>query len=338
MSSSQEQGWADSLPLRAYNAAVCGCSCWNATAVSPAGRRATASISILRAMQHLAHACRSRISSSIATPHTARWDASVDIFDTGLKPLLHRMGDVAETGPTPAAVDRGTLRAILLDAAEDVRFGCEVVDVNSLQHGVEVHLSDGSTASANLLVAADGAKSTLRRRLLPGHEPAPLATIGIYGRAPFDTSSITWLPRGVVDQRFVGVTDGSGTTLALGAWHPRRVPSEAAKARVPGFILPATVPYVMWVLLCPAEVAPSLASGPETLHQFALSAISGWSPAATRFVREAIVPDTFRVTLRAMGSVPSWSSSRITFLGDAIHAMSPAGGEGANTAMADGTV
>jgi 2-polyprenyl-6-methoxyphenol hydroxylase-like FAD-dependent oxidoreductase len=112
--------------------------------------------------------------------------------------------------------------------ANDVRFGCEVVDVSSHEDHAEVRLSDGSLIRADLLVAADGAKSTLRKRLLPGHEPEPLQTVAIYGRSPLDTSALTWLPRGVVEQRFVGVTDGAGTTLALGAWYPRRVPAEAA--------------------------------------------------------------------------------------------------------------
>jgi 2-polyprenyl-6-methoxyphenol hydroxylase-like FAD-dependent oxidoreductase len=262
-------------------------------------------------------------------------DASVDIFGTDLRPLLHRTGEIPESGPAPAAVDRGILRAILLDAAKDVRFGCEVVDAISCADGVEVHLGDGGRMRAGLLIAADGATSTLRRRLLPGHDPAPLRTVGIYGRAPLDTSALTWLPRGVVEQRFVGVTDSAGTTLALGAWYPRRVPAEAASERLPGCLLPMTAPYVMWVLLCPVDVAPGVDVPPEVLHQFALEAVSGWNPAATRFVEDAVVPDTFRVTLRAMKAVPSWNVGRVTFLGDAIHAMSPAGGEGANTAFAD---
>jgi salicylate hydroxylase len=262
-------------------------------------------------------------------------DASVDIFGIDLTQLSHREGEVAKVGPTPAAVDRGILRAILFDAATDVRFGCEVTDVSSHQDRVDVHLSDGSLIQADLLVAADGATSTLRRRLLPGQEPAELSTAGIYGRTPLDPRTLTWLPRGVVEQRFVGVTDGKGKTLALGAWYPRRAPAEVARSHVPGLTLPATRPYVMWVLLSPVGDVPGPESGPEALQQFALSAVSGWNPAATRFVREAIVPDTFRVRLRAMASVPEWSAERITFLGDAIHAMSPAGGEGANTAFAD---
>jgi 2-polyprenyl-6-methoxyphenol hydroxylase-like FAD-dependent oxidoreductase len=266
-------------------------------------------------------------------------DASVDIYGTDLRPLLHRTGEVRASGPAPAAVDRGILRALLLHAAKDVRFGCEVVDAISYADGVAVHLGDGGMMRAGLLVAADGATSTLRRCLLPGHDPEPLRIIGVYGRAALDTSALTWLPRGVVEQRFVGVTDSAGTTLALGAWYPRRIPAEAARERLPGCQLPMTAPYVMWVLLCPAEAAPGAdaipEAHPEALHRFALEAVSGWSPAATRFVQNAIVPDTFRVTLRAMTAVPSWNLGRITFLGDAIHAMSPAGGEGANTAFAD---
>jgi 2-polyprenyl-6-methoxyphenol hydroxylase-like FAD-dependent oxidoreductase len=263
-------------------------------------------------------------------------DASVDIFGADLKRLLlHRAGEASGSGPEPSAVDRATLRAILLDAAGDVRFGCEVMNVNSLADGAEVQISDGSRVRTGLLVAADGVHSTLRRRLLPGQDPEPLGTVGIYGRAPLDPAALTWLPRGVIDQRFVGVTDGAGTTLALGAWYPRRPPADAASERVPGLKLPAMGPYFMWVLLCPADAAPGSDAGPEALHHFALDTVSGWDPAATRFVREATVPDTFRVTLRAMTSVPSWVTGRVTFLGDAIHAMSPAGGEGANTALAD---
>lgn len=262
-------------------------------------------------------------------------DPSVDIFTPDLKLVLHRVADVPDGGPPPAAVDRATLRAILLDAAQNVRFSAPVV--NAIESGpeVEVQLSDGTRLTCGLLIAADGASSALRKQILPGHDPQPLGTVALYSKAPLDTENLTWLPQGVLQQRFVGVTDNAGTTLALGAWHPRRDPMESAKALVPDLALPETAPYVMCVLLTAAEAAPPPASSAEELHRFMMDAVRHWHPAAAQFVRDADVDATFRITLRAVPSVPDWRPGRITFLGDAVHAMSPAGGEGANTAMAD---
>lgn len=118
-------------------------------------------------------------------------DPSVDIFSVDLRHLFHRTAEVAPSGPVPAAVNRGVLRAILLDAANDVRFGCEVVDVSSHEDHADVRLSDGSLIRTDLLLAADGAKLTLRKRLLPGCEPEPLQSVAIYGRAPLDTGELT---------------------------------------------------------------------------------------------------------------------------------------------------
>jgi 2-polyprenyl-6-methoxyphenol hydroxylase-like FAD-dependent oxidoreductase len=269
-----------------------------------------------------------------ATSHR-QLDPSVDIFAPDLKPVFHRTAEMPASGLAPAAVDRATLRAILLGAARDVRFGAEMVDAVHGPSGVEVHLGDGTKLGCGLLVAADGASSTLRRKMLPNHDPQPLGTVAIYGKAPLDTSNLAWIPHGVLQQRFVGVTDNSGTTLALGAWHSRRDPAEAATALVPGVRFHETAPYVMWVLIVSASVAPAHDASAEELHRFALNAIHRWHPSAVQFVRDAEVPETFRIVLRAMPSVPDWPTGRITFLGDAVHAMSPAGGEGANTAMAD---
>lgn len=262
-------------------------------------------------------------------------DPSVDIFTPDLKPVFHRVADAPEIGPPPAAVDRATLRAILLDTVQNIRFGVPVVDAVERDGEIAVELGDGVKLTCGLLIAADGASSTLRRKILPGYDPQPIGTVAIYGKAPLETGRLKWLPCGVLQQRFVGLTDGAGTTLALGAWNPRRSPSELTGEFVSGLDFPKTDPYVMWVLMVPSAATPDPASTPEGLHQFALKTIQHWHPAAVQFVRNADVQATFRIVLRAMPSVPDWPVGRITFLGDAVHAMSPAGGEGANTAMAD---
>lgn len=262
-------------------------------------------------------------------------DPSVDIFTPDLRRVRHRVADVSGRGLPPAAVDRATLRAILLDAAQNVRFGAPVVNAIETGGQVEAQLGDGATLTCGVLIAADGGSSALRRKILPGNDPQPLGTVAVYGKAPLDMAKLPWVPSGVLQQRFVGVTDNAGTALALGAWYPRRDPTQAAGELVPGVALPGTAPYIMCVLLTAADEAPDAAASAEELHAFMAGAVRGWHPAARQLVRDADATATFRITLRAVSSVPYWTAGRITFLGDAVHAMSPAGGEGANTAMAD---
>src|SRR5207248_1686905 len=67
----------------------------------------------------------------------------------------------------------------------------------------------------------------------------------------------------------------------------------------------------------------------------ACQAIRSWHPDLRALLAKAAVDETFFIRVRSSQRVPAWAPSRVTLLGDAIHAMSPARGSGANTALLD---
>jgi 2-polyprenyl-6-methoxyphenol hydroxylase-like FAD-dependent oxidoreductase len=77
------------------------------------------------------------------------------------------------------------------------------------------------------------------------------------------------------------------------------------------------------------------AAGPAALHAVACGAIRSWHPDLRALLAGAAVDETFVVRVGSSERVPAWAPSRVTLLGDAIHAMSPARGSGANTALMD---
>jgi 2-polyprenyl-6-methoxyphenol hydroxylase-like FAD-dependent oxidoreductase len=92
------------------------------------------------------------------------------------------------------AASRITLRRILLAGlGERVRFGAESTGFERLADGrVRAEFADGGGAEFDLLVGADGAKSRLRRQLLPGAERVAAGAVGIGGKLPLEGRD--WLP------------------------------------------------------------------------------------------------------------------------------------------------
>jgi len=213
----------------------------------------------------------------------------------------------------PGAIDRGAVRSILANAvAEDIRFGRRVASVAEI-------------TDTDLIVAADGVGSRLRPELIPDSDPQSLGATAIFGRCRLTEANREWAAPALLRTRFTGVTDPTtGLVLALCAYDPP--------------VTGPTAPYLMWVLIGPAAELPAEGATPAELLEFATIATLDWDSPATWPLREASVADTFRTPLRAMThipDIPTKSGIPVAFLGDAIHAMSPAGGEGANTAFHD---
>jgi 2-polyprenyl-6-methoxyphenol hydroxylase-like FAD-dependent oxidoreductase len=231
------------------------------------------------------------------------------------------------------SVNRQTMREVLA-AGLDSRlvFGSELVRYDAGQDGVRLHFADGRQAEADLLVGADGVNSAVRRQYLPAAEAVDTGKRCIYGKTPLRADVMDRLPS-ALQAGFTAVI-GGGIGLATGLVRFRQRPEQA------GFGLTPAGDYLMWALAAdrkrfgvPDEHLTAMA--PAELHALSAKLIRTWHPDLRALLAEAAIDETFLVRIRTSRPVPPWPTSRVTVLGDAIHAMSPARGSGANTALQD---
>jgi 2-polyprenyl-6-methoxyphenol hydroxylase-like FAD-dependent oxidoreductase len=243
--------------------------------------------------------------------------------------------------PPPTSANRQTLREILAARLDGViEFGRTCTGFEQDAGGVTVQFSDGSSADADVLVGADGIGSPVRHRYLPHAAVEDTGVVCLYGRTPLTAQTRPLLPA-PVREGFTAVL-GGGIGLAAGLLDFREAPRQAAGRIAPDVRLSPAEPYLMWAV---TGAARQFAGGGETgqlaelspadLHATAWHAIRRWHPGLVRLVALAEAEATSLITVRIAVPVTAWPPSRVTLLGDAIHAMSPARGSGANTALRD---
>jgi len=239
------------------------------------------------------------------------------------------------------AVNRRTLRQILSLGLEDiVRYGSTVTGYETDGDKVRVLLDDGTSATGDVLVGADGINSVVRGRLLPEVPVVDTGMRSLYSTAPLTDELAASLPEALFDG-FAVATGPNGALFAYGVYRPRRPVAEAAAELAPGAAVDPVDPYIMVNLGLPpgspvAAGAPDLwNSSAETLHALMRTAVRGWDPALAELVEHVDPATIFPVSTRHLQPADPWPAGRVTLLGDAIHAMPPSFGSGANTALRD---
>ncbi|HXZ09378.1 MAG TPA: NAD(P)/FAD-dependent oxidoreductase [Paraburkholderia sp.] len=246
------------------------------------------------------------------------------------------------------SVSRMTLRQVLLTGLEDrVHFDKTFVEYEQHADGrVTARFADGTNATADLLVGADGARSKVRRQLLPHARLEDTGIVSIAAKVPMTEENRALLPPKVLDGiTLISAPKGYGAIIHVMEfnWDNAGVRSgiggndAALIERWPGLLYDNTRDYLMWGVWgarrnVPAD--PMKLEAPARLA-LAMQMTDGWHPNLRALIRASDLSTAFAVGVRTSVPVEPWPTSNVTVLGDAIHLMTPGKGVGANTALRD---
>ena len=245
--------------------------------------------------------------------------------------------------PSHLNVNRATLRQILFTGLEDiVHFGKKLSQYESDERGVTITFEDGTEARGDLLVGADGIRSRVRKQRVPHADTQDTGVRAIYGRIPI-SEAMKLVPEQAREDVFTIAVDAQKLFLGLGpVVFPLR-PDVAASQFMPKAELRPQDDYVVCIVggrkeLFGQDDSHLLALSSEELQTLSLELMKAW-PESSRAIPAHGDPKSF-FFVEMYTSIPCEmpKSANVTLLGDAIHAMTPTLGRGANIAMHDGAL
>ncbi|KAJ5806685.1 hypothetical protein N7474_010277 [Penicillium riverlandense] len=235
----------------------------------------------------------------------------------------------------PLNADRNVLRQVLIHGIEDfVQFGKEFSSYTTSDRGVKVRFMDGSEQEGSLIVGADGAFSRIRQQFLPDFQLFDTEARWIFGKTIMTKALLDQFQERALNGMTL-VQDRSGPIPLSLLLEPMRFKRDEPNSHVPE-------DYVYWVLVSRKDMFDMaddklLKLPADEVANLAKKMTAKWDPSfhALFTCQDSNRTSILRVTT-VRPEIPLWeASSRVTLIGDAIHAMSPTSAAGATTALRD---
>ncbi|MFC5099520.1 FAD-dependent oxidoreductase [Kibdelosporangium philippinense] len=240
------------------------------------------------------------------------------------------------------SVSRMTLRQILLSGL-DVHFDKKFQRYTQNPDGtVTAHFADGTEATGDLLVGADGTSSNVRKQYLPHAKLVETDLFGVTGKLPLNDETRALLtPQMLRGVTMVFAPKGINAIFHVMEfeWQRGQTDPELVKAW-PGMTFDNTRDYIMWGFGSHRRLLPPefMSMPGPALHHLVLQRTKSWHPNLRTLFELADPTSCFPLNIRMSEPVEPWPSSTVTLLGDAIHTMTPGLGVGANTALRDAQI
>jgi salicylate hydroxylase len=226
-------------------------------------------------------------------------------------PVRNDSAYVNRFGAPFLGIHRADLQKSLSSAfgAENLHLGSRLVDIVEDTRSVVLEFADGRTEHADVVVGADGVRSTVRRWVTGADDAVYSGTSAFRGIVPSD--SLPLLP----DPQAIQFWMGPGAHLLhyaigeAGRWVNFFAVVET----------PRTWPHDRPVV--------------EVDDDVPVTSFRGWHPAVTEMIGAAHSP--IRWGLFTVRPLLRWYRGRVVILGDAAHGMLPHHGQGANTSIED---
>ncbi|MER6951073.1 NAD(P)/FAD-dependent oxidoreductase [Nonomuraea sp. NPDC000554] len=247
------------------------------------------------------------------------------------------------------SVSRMTLRQVLLTGVEDV-VTFDKTFSHYEQHAdgtVTAYFADGTSATGDLLIGADGANSRVRGQYLPHARLVDTGLVGITGKTPLTDET-----RGLLPQRMIeGVSMVHGDKGSMCIFHVMQFKWDTrgelkdgiggtdadAIRNWPGLLYDNSRDYIMWGFAAADTWLPEsvLRMRGQEVQQVVLDLTRNWHPDLRRIFALGDPSSSFPLAIRTSEPIDPWPTTNVSLIGDAIHTMTPGRGVGANTALRD---